>query len=165
MTALTGGVFTLTEGTLIVVSVQSHNTIGYSAASPENTSGALVQRPPHAPPTAPTRGSASSESQLEVNFAAYSADGGSAILAYGLEIDRGDGSGYTPVIDSNVNTATITSNINSGQAYQVRYRARNVHGWSTTYSTPLTIYAAVIPVFPASDIVSTSNLATSKMKV
>jgi hypothetical protein len=165
MTALTGGVFTLTEGTLIVVSVQSHNTIGYSAASPENTSGALIQLPPHAPPGAPARGSASSESQLEVNFAAYTADGGSAILAYGLEIDRGDGSGYSAVIDSNVNTATITANINSGQAYQVRYRARNVHGWSTAYSTPLTIYAAVIPVFPASDIVSTSNLATSKMKV
>jgi hypothetical protein len=74
---------------LIVAVVESVNTIGYSATSAENTFGALVQVVPAAPPSAPTRGDATSESQLEVLYEAYSDDGGSAILAYVLELDRG----------------------------------------------------------------------------
>ncbi len=61
--------------------VESLNTIGYSETSAENTIGALVQVVPAAPPSAPTRGEGTSESQLEVLYEAYSDDGGSTILA------------------------------------------------------------------------------------
>ena len=50
--------FALTEDDLIVAVVESLNTIGYSTTSPENTGGALVQVVPGAPPSAPTRGTA-----------------------------------------------------------------------------------------------------------
>jgi hypothetical protein len=56
-TLIDASTFGLEEGDLIVVVVESLNTIGYSATSPENTAaGALVQVVPGAPPTAPTRG-------------------------------------------------------------------------------------------------------------
>jgi hypothetical protein len=95
MTALTDvSTFGLVEGDLIVAVVESLNTIGYSATSPENTAGALIQVVPGAPPSAPTRGSASSDTQLEVDYAPYADDGGSAILSYELLIDRDDGAGF-----------------------------------------------------------------------
>jgi hypothetical protein len=71
-----------------------------------------VQVPPTDPTSAPTRGSNTGKTQLEMNFASYTADGGSAILAYGLEIDSG--SGFVVKVDALVNTALITSSINSG---------------------------------------------------
>jgi len=159
MTALTdAATFNLAEGALVVAVVEALNTIGYSAPSPENTAGALVQVVPAAPPTAPERGGGTDRTQLEVLYAANSQDGGAIIEAYGLEIDRGDGSGFvsalTPSLD---NSAVITVGIESGASYLVRYRARNVHGWSVGYSPELTIVAASVPSAPTD--VETANSA------
>jgi len=150
MTALTDpSTFNLAQNTLIVAVVEVLNTIGYSVPSPENTIGAFVQVVPSAPPTSPERGSATDRTQLEVLYPPYSQDGGATIEAYGLEIDRGDGSGFveaqTPSLD---NIAVITSSITSGATYVVRYRARNVHGWSNAYSPELTIIAASVSSAP-----------------
>lgn len=106
-----GSTFGLAEGDLIVAVVESLNTIGYSASSPENTAGALVQVEPGAPPSAPTRGAATSDSQLVVDYAPYSDDGGSPILAYALDIDRGDGAGFVEEVDGPGNSVVITNGI------------------------------------------------------
>jgi hypothetical protein len=170
MASLITAPFSLTEGTLIVAVVESVNMIGSSAASPENAAGALVQVVPHAPPSAPTRGSNTNGASLEVLWATYSQDGGSAILAYGLEIDLGDGAGYVPaaevLVSSGATSATITSGISSGATYTLRYRARNVHGWSAYSPTPdLTIIAATVPSPPADPVETINNALTTAVTV
>ena len=169
MTSLTdASTFGLAEDDLIVAVVESLNTIGYSPTSPENTAGALVQVVPGAPPTAPTRGAATSDSQLVVEYATYADDGGSPILTYALDIDRGDGAGFVEVVDAPGNSETVTTGIASGATYQVRYRASNVHGPSAD-SAVLEIVAATVPSAPntvavansAGDAASTVNVAWS----
>jgi len=115
MTSMTNASsFNLTEGTLIVAAVEALNTIGYSTPSAENTAGALVQVVPASPPTAPSRGSNTNTAQLEVIYAAVAATGGSPVLSYRLELDRGAGAGFEVVDDSLINTFTITATILSG---------------------------------------------------
>ena len=136
--------------------VESINTIGYSATSAENTLGALVQVVPAAPPSAPTRGEGTNESQLEVLYEAYADDGGSAILAYVLELDRGQGAGFEEVDASRVNTFIINDGtIDSGVTYTVRYRSQNVHG-DSAYSPELEIIAATVPSAPTAVTVANS---------
>jgi hypothetical protein len=173
MTSLTdASTFGLAEGDLIVAVVESLNTIGYSATSPENTAGALVQVVPGPPPSAPTRGAATSDSQLEVEYAVYSDDGGSPILTYALDIDREDGAGFVEEVDGPGNSVIITTGISSGETYQVRYRATNVHGRSAD-SAVLEIVAATVPSAPntvevansADNSVATVNVAWSTPSV
>lgn len=52
-----------------------------------------------------------------------------------------------PVILTSVGGASPVA-VASGATYRVRYRARNVHGWSTAYSPELTIIAATVPSAP-----------------
>ena len=49
-----------------------------------------------------------------MNYATYSDDGGSTILAYSLEVDLGDGNGFVSVSDDLTNTQTISSGLTSG---------------------------------------------------
>lgn len=46
-----------------------------------------------------------------------------------------------------LNSILITSNIDSGFTYKLRYRAHNVHGWSG-FSPEVEILAATIPGAP-----------------
>jgi hypothetical protein len=150
MTALTAPApFALGQGALVVAVVEAFNTIGFAPTSPENTAGALVQVPPAAPPAPPVRGGSTDGAQLEVQYAAVSEDGGAPIEAYGLEIDRADGNGFVEAVSASpALSALVSTGITSGQAYTVRYRARNVHGWSDAYSPVLTIVAATVPSAP-----------------
>lgn len=86
--------YSLSEGDLIVAVVESLNAIDYSIPSAENTVGALVQTIPADAINPPTRGSSTSETQIEVNIDAVTEDGGSPILEYSLEMDSG--SGFSP---------------------------------------------------------------------
>jgi hypothetical protein len=149
-----------------VAVVEALNTIGYSAASAENTVGALAQTVPDAPPAAPERGSGTDRTQLEVHYAPYSQDGGAAILSYGLEIDRGDGSGFVEEVDALLNSYVISSGIDSGASYSVRYRARNVLGWAAAYSPELVIIAASVPTEPTDvETANTAAPATTAVRV
>jgi hypothetical protein len=59
--------YSLTQGTLIVAVVESFNAIGYSLPSNENTAvGAKVQTIPSDPTIAPSRGSSTTESDINV---------------------------------------------------------------------------------------------------
>lgn len=162
MTALVAtATFNLAEGAVIVAIVESANVIGYSAPSAEGVAGALTQVVPAQPPSSPQRGSLTDGTQLEVLYAAYPQDGGAVIEAYELEIDRGDGSGFVSAESPSLaNSAIISEGIVSGATYSVRYRARNVHGWSESYSAELTIVAASVSSAPT-DVETTNSVASA----
>ena len=157
MTELIEEPFALAEGDTVVAIVEALNDIGYSEPSEENQSGATVQVVPHAPATTPSRGSLTGTSQVEVLFEEITEDGGSPILSYALEIDRGDGAGFEIVVgdpdDSLDTTVLITDSILSGQTYTFQYRARNIHGWSN-YSDPAQILASSVPSEPLNVVTS-----------
>lgn len=77
-------------------------------------------------------------------------DGGSTILSYSLEIDDGQGGPLQALYGEVVDTMTLSflyKNVTRGLLYQVRYRAKNVIGWSD-YSPVGFIYAASVPAKP-----------------
>jgi hypothetical protein len=80
-------------------------------------------------------------------------DGGSDILSYSLEIDDGTGGDFKPVVgyvsDYLLLEFLITNGINKATVYRLRYRSRNIIGWSD-YSPIAYILAANVPVAPSS---------------
>lgn len=115
MTKLTDpATFNLAKGDLVVAIVQAINVVGASDPSPENTVGALAQVPPSSPPTAPTRGPTTSGTQLVLDWAAVTADGGSPILGYGVEVNSG--AGFVLQVDTTALTATLTSLLDASSA-------------------------------------------------
>ena len=87
--------------------VEALNVINYSEASELNTAGAFAQVVPHAPTSAPTRRSSTDTTTLSVAWAGVSADGGSTVTSYILEID--DGTGYVEVLDDLVTLTAINT--------------------------------------------------------
>jgi hypothetical protein len=76
---------------LIKVRVSARNVVGWGSTSTPNTSGATVRDVPAAV-TTPLKGAGTSESQIEVDWAALTATtdtGDSPILSYYLEWDKG----------------------------------------------------------------------------
>ena len=164
-TVLTAHPFLLEEGDTVVAIVEALNEIDYSEPSEENQSGAVIQVVPHAPLTIPTRGGQTGTSQIEVHFDEITEDGGSPILSYALEIDRADGAGFTVAVgdpvDSLDTTILITDSISSGQFYPLRYRARNVHGWSEYSQPDAQILASSVPSEPLNIVTSNVPLSTT----
>ena len=120
--------------------------------------------PPHKPPNAVKRGEdQTNESQIEVIFDIVTADGGSVITTYSIEMDH-DGSGFYEVSTQPLlSSPAIISNayVTSGAHLKFRYRAQNVHGWSD-YSDEFVIVAATIPD-PPTNIATISTFVSSAM--
>jgi len=151
MASLTSSPFSLAQGTLIQAQVEALNSIGYSTPSPLNVAGELAQTVPHKPTSGPSRGSGTTQTSLQVDFALPSAplNGGSTILSLNLQWDAGTaGITWTTLIgESPFSTATsytISSGIVPGTSYQFKYRAYNVHGWGSL-SDSTSILAAEVP--------------------
>jgi hypothetical protein len=89
-----------------------------------------------------------------------SADGGSEILSYSLEIDDGEGGDFKPVVGYSsvylLQTFGITDQIEKGTVYRLRYRVKNAIGWSD-YSPLAYIQAASKPVAPDQPIYVSSS--------
>jgi hypothetical protein len=101
--------------------------------------------------TAPTSGSQTTESQIEVTWTAMTApsNGGSAILSYHLQWDAGtSGTTWTDVVGlspSYTSTSIILSTgIVGGSTYKFKIRALNVIGWGG-FSSETSIQAATTP--------------------
>lgn len=149
--------FGLTYDTLVRARVLARNERGWSIASDPNTVGAQVEVEPSAVP-APTRGSATGPTQLEVNWSSLTTpdDGSSAVLSYHLQYDDGtaavtwtDVIGLTP--DSLATTVIVSSGVISGTEYGFRVRARNIFGWGP-YSVVTYIQAAREPDVPIAPV-------------
>jgi hypothetical protein len=106
----------------VVAKATATNAFGTSTESAPNTAGALIETTPLAP-AAPTRGSQTHETQIQVDYAGLSgADtGGSTILSYVILWNQGAGGSFVAVAgDTSPNLATsitVTSGISSGGEY------------------------------------------------
>jgi hypothetical protein len=106
---------------------------------------------PHKPPTVPSRNSATTKSQLRVDYAPLigTTTGGSTITSLHLQWDQGSGgeSWYTligEVLPSTSQSYTVTGYVVAGRTYKFRYRAKNIFGWGP-YSDQGDILAASRP--------------------
>lgn len=79
---------------------------------------------------------------------AVTANGGNAILSYSVVINDGNGfvSFVGEIIDS-LSLAPRATSLTSGVTYNLRYKARNVHGWSDYLPSEL-IVANTVPSKP-----------------
>jgi hypothetical protein len=95
MNELTASPFNLVQGDLVVARMRATNVVGSSSYSASTVQGgqsyADVRTIPHKPPTPPTRGGASSTTQIEVLVAPLTGveTGGDAILSYRIQWDEG----------------------------------------------------------------------------
>ncbi len=72
--------------------------------------------------------------------------GATTISSYNLEWNEGSGTQFSEVVgeasENLERTITVTTNIQAGQSYNFRYRVKNLHGWSSSYSPELEVMAA-----------------------
>lgn len=116
---------------------------------------------PVTPQTSPFRGPLSTDSSLEVdwNFITDSTlTGGSPIITYSLFIDDGNGGSFSEVCGDTIsnytqNSIIISSGIQSGFTYRVKYMVGNIYGFSP-FSPISTITAMTIPGAPTSVVVA-----------
>jgi hypothetical protein len=151
--------FGLTYDTLVQAKVLARNERGDSAASLANTDGARVQVEPSAV-GAPARGVLTGPTQLDVYWSALDliSAGGSPVLSYHLQFDNStaattwiDVIGLAP--DSMLLTVIVSTEIESGQQYGFRVRARNIFGWGP-YSQVIYNQAAREPGVPIAPVTS-----------
>lgn len=97
------------------------------------------------------RGSLTNEFRIDVSWellTTYVQRGGSTIDSYELQIDDGLGGAFTEVVGYTTfftdNQVVVNTDIQSGFAYRLKYRAHNVHGWGDS-SPVVTILAATTP--------------------
>jgi hypothetical protein len=70
----------------VKVKIIAINSVGSSAGSFDNSSGALVELVPHKPPTSPIKNASTTQSSLVVDYKHLegTANGGSVITAYDI---------------------------------------------------------------------------------
>ena len=158
MTALWVAPYSLPQGTPVLAQVRARNARGWGAYSPVTvTAGAaLVETVPVAL-AAPSRGTLTSDSQLQVDWVAPTgtADGGSVILGYAVYWDDATAASGTQVWteligESSTHTAvtyTRSTGITGGAIYAVKVKAKNKWGWGP-FSAVTSILAATVPGAP-----------------
>jgi hypothetical protein len=129
------------------------NVIG---ATPSLVGYALFATVPDAPAAAPASdASVTAIDRIKVTYGAVTADGGSEVQSYSLEMDDGDGGDFkrltgaegTEAEDYLLLSFTQTEGIREGVNYRFRYRARNAIGWGD-YSPISYVRAAAKPSKP-----------------
>ena len=110
------------------------NVVGDSALSAQTavvgTSYADVRTIPHQPPSAPSRGTATSTAQIQIDIAALAGTdtGGDTILSYHIEFSANSGTTWEELQGYSTNSlglSVIKPGLVASTTYQVRYRARN----------------------------------------
>lgn len=156
MSVLIASPYLLDEGDLIVAQVFATNAVGDSSVSTDNTIGAEVQTIPATPTSAPTRNSATTATNIVVDIATVTADGGSAITSYSIEYKISGGT-YSSIKGSLSDDLLLTASqaVTSGSTYYFRYLAKNIYGWSSA-SPEIEVLASVDPDAPTN--VETENV-------
>jgi hypothetical protein len=124
MNTLTAAPYSIPRGDLISVKVQAFNSRGWGALSAVNTVGATAKTIP-AQMAAPTRGTDTTTSRIEVDWSLFSTSaetGDSAITSYELRWDAGDGNTPDTVLvgatsDYTSSSFTVSSSVASGLSY------------------------------------------------
>ena len=149
-------------GQYMRIQIHALNSAGLSSLS--DILQVVVAGIPSTPTSAPTEDSTTtSKSTIGVTYLQPS-DQGSSILSYDVQIDDGIGGTFTTFAGGQTNYlnlyAVATTNIIKGETYRVRYRARNVNGWSD-YSDIAYILAASPPDAPPSAPLYVTSTDTS----
>ena len=148
--------YLLIQGDDILTAIKAYNENGWSQISSTSATGILVEVVPHKPTVLPQ----SSYSPLTTSDADYGtrmiitvseltgeATGGSAITSYQVEYYN-TGSGSWVILGGNspesLDTSYTVTGLTNGESYQVRYRAKNAHGFGE-YSDSASIIAAEVP--------------------
>jgi Fibronectin type III domain len=158
MSTLTSGSFSLSFDTLVEVRVTAINSIGSSATSTVNTSGAYTRRAPTM--SAPVKISGT-DTTLVVGWTALTTSsdtGNSAITSYKLEWNQGDGTDTyvtLAVTDSSTTSNTLTG-LTAGNTYRFRVSAANVYGYGSA-SVTASFTASTVPGVPSTVTVAQST--------
>ena len=164
MSIFTSSPYSLTQGALIVGSIQASNDIGVSIQSTANTIGVVVAIPPLTPSIATIESSGTNQTQITVLMPTVTGtnNGGSAIISYSLEWDAGYNNGtftsLTGFSTNQLSTIYTVTGLIEGFTYRFRHRVLNAFGWSG-YSSVVSGIAAVAPQQPIAPVVS--NIGTS----
>lgn len=163
--------YSLVQGDKVVARMLATNAVGSSSYSDDGIltgqSYAEIQSVPHKPPSAPSRGATTATTQIEVAVAALTGveTGGSPILSYHIEFDDGtSGAVWTELqgySSNSLSLSVVRTGLTIGTAYQVRYRARNLYGWSSAYSDVATIWTVTEPGQVAAATVTAVIVGTS----
>jgi hypothetical protein len=162
--------FNLGLQALVVAQVRAYNVRGWSAYSPANTAGALIETEPTQMP-APTRGGDTSTDRLQVQWNSLSSpdDGYSVVTTYALYWDAGTGgTTFTALVgvasDYLLTSYLVTTDVTMGASYQFKAQARNYWGWGAL-STVGTVKAATTPAAPASAPTTAVDAATGDVTI
>ena len=165
MAALTASPFDLAPGELIEAQVRASNSIGWSANSPTNTEGVLVQQAPLATPADLSFDEQLSTSQqikvLIPPFTSLALAGNSPITKYSLESDFGTSETTWTTVSSDEHPLQLEHTISPltlGATYLFRYRVENIYG-ASPYSNSQARVAAEVPAQPEQPL--TRNTLTS----
>jgi large repetitive protein len=151
-------------GALVLFAVRARNDEGWGALSNPNAGGATIQTVPVAM-GAPVEGSATSDTQIELTWAALasvSSSGGATITSYALEWDEGSGTGNFVVLrgEPSADTTTaylLTTGVTAGAPYVFRLRASNALGWGA-YSPTTTVTPSSVPAAMAAPTTAASSV-------
>lgn len=144
-------------GLSFVFKVVAYTSFATSGVSSGLSSSFLFALPPSAPTVAPTNGTSTSASQVQIDITAVTVTNGASILSYDVQIDDGLGGSFIEVsglTSYDLTTSRIvTSRIITGRLYRTRYRAYNIKGYSS-YSPVGYIEASQVPNQPSSPSVT-----------
>lgn len=139
--------------------IAATNARGQGDYSDLNTVGSVAKVVPHTPTQAPTRGSNTNDGQLDVQWE-FVTDiqlaGGADFTGYALYRDDGKGGDFIQVQETQptytLNSVTLSTGIQSGLTYRVKYTVSNIYGESQ-FSPISTITAMTVPGAPQQVIV------------
>lgn len=133
--------------------IYATNKIGSGEESDLNSEGVRIQTEPNIPPNAPTVVLYDEYSvKLSIETLTGEETGDSQIQYYDLEWDLGsDGAhweSFSNTLTQTVGESLIMVTINglsSGVIYKFRYKASNIHGWSTDFSPLMSVKTLTVP--------------------
>jgi hypothetical protein len=163
MATLRAAPFSLVLNDQVLAKVRAHNLLGWSTAySPPTVAGGTIKTEPRQPPTAPAEGSATDDTQIQVDWAALTGDdtGRDPVTLYAVYWDAG-GATWPLLTLQSTGAFTFsfiqTSGITPGAAYRFRYRATNQHG-TGDWSPIATVYASATPLPPTAATTANDGL-------
>lgn len=171
MTMLTGS-YSLAVGDPIYAAIEALNAIDYSTASSTPTVYATAKKAPLAAPTNVARGSATSESQVQLTWSlvASTDNGGSAITGYKITTCTTINGIYTTVTTVSSSTVSYTqsaasSSLTAGSSYFYIIQAVNAIGDGLpSAALEVTVAAAVEQLSPATTALTTPT-TTLKVRI
>jgi len=166
LTVLRSNPYLLEFNDLVVAKARARNAWGYGIYSESNTAGASIQTEPSAPASPTLDIVLSTLTQIKVDWSPLTGlnTGESPITSYNLQWDAAsNGVTWSDLSgqDGALSTAlTFTkAGLTPGSYYGFKLRARNVHGWSTSFSAIVQYQSAQWPDKPLP--VTTSLVNTS----